>query len=69
MLCVLGLNCCLEEIKIEKVVRICDNRTHDLKRELLILGKNISNEKILQTVLRKVSLWVINLYVEVIVFQ
>ena len=43
MCCISGLNCCLEEIKIDKVVWICGKRTHHLKRELLILGKNFSN--------------------------
>ena len=39
MCCVFGLNYCLEEIKIHKVVWICSKTTHYLKRELLNLGK------------------------------
>ena len=39
MCCVFGLNYCLEEIKIHKVVWICSKTTHHLKRELLNLGK------------------------------
>ena len=68
MCCIFGLNCCLQEIKVDKSGTDLWKKDSSSKKRAADSGKK-NFELRDSTVFRKVPLWVITLYVEVILFQ